>query len=169
MAGALMNHIGAAMRARPPTLERGALVRINLRNVEILAVISAVLTVHGVRDCAVQKLQNDRARRPWEYTSKSPVRRQPAFHGSGRSRSSPCGKRCEHISPWHAAWYRAAPRAWRPFLLTAGCHILTPSRHLRAEAFSPAWPRNVRVGANSPNLWPTISSVTYTGTCLRPS
>jgi hypothetical protein len=25
------------------------------------------------------------------------------------------------------------------------------------------------VGANSPSLWPTIASVTYTGTCLRPS
>src|ERR1700712_1383035 len=31
------------------------------------------------------------------------------------------------------------------------------------------WPRNVRVGANSPNLWPTIASVTNTGMCLRPS
>src|SRR5215212_7233116 len=29
--------------------------------------------------------------------------------------------------------------------------------------------RNVRVGANSPSLWPTIDSVQYTGTCLRPS
>ena len=25
---------------------------------------------------------------------------------------------------------------------------------------SPAWPRKVRVGANSPSLWPTMSSVT---------
>ena len=35
--------------------------------------------------------------------------------------------------------------------------------------FAPAWPLKVLVGANSPSLWPTISSVTYTGTCLRPS
>src|SRR5207244_9576825 len=34
---------------------------------------------------------------------------------------------------------------------------------------SPEWPRNVRVGANSPSLCPTIASVTNTGTCLRPS
>ena len=27
----------------------------------------------------------------------------------------------------------------------------------------------MRVGLNSPSLWPTIDSVTYTGTCLRPS
>src|SRR5262249_44030698 len=30
-------------------------------------------------------------------------------------------------------------------------------------------PLNVRVGANSPSLCPTIASVTNTGTCLRPS
>ena len=29
-------------------------------------------------------------------------------------------------------------------------------------------PRYVRVGANSPRRWPTMFSVTYTGTCLRP-
>src|SRR4030095_4709656 len=34
---------------------------------------------------------------------------------------------------------------------------------------SPECARNVRVGANSPSLWPTIDSVTKTGTCLRPS
>src|SRR5688500_18235991 len=33
----------------------------------------------------------------------------------------------------------------------------------------PAWPRNSRVGANSPSLWPTIDSEMKTGTCLRPS
>src|SRR3954471_24902405 len=32
-----------------------------------------------------------------------------------------------------------------------------------------SWPRNVRVGANSPSLWPIMASVTNTGTCLRPS
>ena len=33
----------------------------------------------------------------------------------------------------------------------------------------PEWARKVRVGANSPSLWPTIDSETKTGTCLRPS
>src|SRR5207237_3611772 len=33
----------------------------------------------------------------------------------------------------------------------------------------PACPRNTRVGANSPSLWPTIDSLMNTGTCLRPS
>ena len=31
------------------------------------------------------------------------------------------------------------------------------------------WPRNVRVGANSPSLWPTMFSVTKMGTWRRPS
>jgi hypothetical protein len=42
--------------------------------------------------------------------------------------------------------------------------------HIRLAYFSdktrlvcPLWPRNVRVGANSPNLWPTMFSVMYTG------
>ena len=33
----------------------------------------------------------------------------------------------------------------------------------------PEWARKVRVGANSPSLWPTIDSEMKTGTCLRPS
>src|SRR6185312_9254455 len=39
-----------------------------------------------------------------------------------------------------------------------------PTRPLR----SPEWPWNVRVGANSPSLCPTMFSVTNTGTNLRP-
>src|SRR5207302_9595690 len=44
-------------------------------------------------------------------------------------------------------------------------------RHYRLTfaALSPEWPRNVRVGANSPSLCPTICSEMNTGTCLRPS
>ena len=44
-------------------------------------------------------------------------------------------------------------------LFNTSCHIYL-SPYLRDDAFSPAWPRKVRVGANSPNLCPTISSVT---------
>src|SRR6185312_7891229 len=40
-------------------------------------------------------------------------------------------------------------------------------RRLRRSSLT--WLRNVRVGANSPSLWPTIASVMKTGTCLRPS
>src|SRR5512134_2544103 len=41
--------------------------------------------------------------------------------------------------------------------------------HYRLTAFlSPPCPWNVRVGANSPNFMPIMSSVTDTGTCLWP-
>src|SRR5690606_27333450 len=36
------------------------------------------------------------------------------------------------------------------------------------DFLSAAWPLNVRVSANSPSLWPTMFSLTYTGTCWRP-
>jgi hypothetical protein len=55
--------------------------------------------------------------------------------------------------------------------LSALLLLLDRDRHHRLTfAFlSPAWPRNVRVGANSPSLWPTICSEMKTGTCFRPS
>ena len=37
-----------------------------------------------------------------------------------------------------------------------------------AAFLSAGWPLKVRVSANSPSLWPTIWSVTYTGTCCLP-
>ena len=41
-----------------------------------------------------------------------------------------------------------------------------PPRRAAYAALRPAvWPRNWRVGANSPSLWPTMFSVTKTGTC----
>src|SRR5699024_6446246 len=44
-----------------------------------------------------------------------------------------------------------------------------PLSYLLVFLSEPAWPLNNLVGANSPSLCPTISSVTNTGTCLRPS
>src|SRR5439155_9614744 len=55
-------------------------------------------------------------------------------------------------------------RADRRPLCLQGRHYL-----LTFADLSPAWPRNVRVGANSPSLCPTICSEMKTGTCLRPS
>src|SRR5215470_8345986 len=42
--------------------------------------------------------------------------------------------------------------------------------YLAAAAFAlpPLWPRNIRVGANSPSLWPIMSSVTNNLTNCRP-
>src|SRR5205814_7543757 len=44
-----------------------------------------------------------------------------------------------------------------------------PGRAVPGLTFlSPVWPWKVRVGANSPSLWPTMFSVTNTGMNLRP-
>src|SRR6059058_6696575 len=48
-----------------------------------------------------------------------------------------------------------------------GFHNSFSYRRLRRSSLT--WLRKVRVGANSPSLWPTIDSVMNTGTCLRPS
>src|SRR5207237_5025945 len=45
-------------------------------------------------------------------------------------------------------------------------HALGPAA--AALALPPLWPRKVRVGANSPSLWPTMSSVTYSLMNCRP-
>src|SRR4029077_19035353 len=37
-----------------------------------------------------------------------------------------------------------------------------------ASAFFPLCPLKIRVGANSPSLWPTMFSATYTGMNFRP-
>src|SRR5439155_13728405 len=51
----------------------------------------------------------------------------------------------------------------------SGCLDGAHRRFFTSVLRSPEWPRNVRVGANSPSLCPTICSETNTGTCLRPS
>src|SRR3546814_3003713 len=53
------------------------------------------------------------------------------------------------------------PRAGALVGLGSECHRY---RRPRACFSMPAWYLNVRVGENSPSLWPTIASVTYTGT-----
>src|SRR5207244_8090341 len=53
-------------------------------------------------------------------------------------------------------------------LLRLGALLLFLGHRILALS-DPAWPRNRRVGANSPSLCPTIDSETNTATCLRPS
>src|SRR5690606_37285683 len=59
------------------------------------------------------------------------------------------------------------------FSCSLRCLIITDFFSFRVASmayyfFFSAWPRNVRVGANSPSLCPTIFSVTYTGMNLLP-
>ena len=50
----------------------------------------------------------------------------------------------------------------------AATSISLSSQPYRLAFLSTMWPRNVRVTANSPNLWPTMSSLIRMGTCWRP-
>src|SRR6185312_7583112 len=61
----------------------------------------------------------------------------------------------------------ASAAAW--LVSAMKCSSASVPQRLRALRSSLMWPRKVRVGANSPSLWPTIESDTNTGTCLRPS
>ena len=67
---------------------------------------------------------------------------------------------------------RGATRTNRAFARTigaSGCLSDAAATGYRSLLPLPEWARKVRVGANSPSLWPTIDSETNTGTCLRPS
>src|SRR5262249_47695978 len=48
----------------------------------------------------------------------------------------------------------------------AGAAVAGPPARLALR--SDEWPQNIRVRRNSPDLWPTISSVTSTGMCFWP-
>src|SRR5690349_2060267 len=78
-----------------------------------------------------------------------------------------------HLSALHVCTLLSGrltpPSALRLLLWRLFRRLLLFVRHRILALSPPAWPRNRRVGANSPSLWPTIDSETNTGTCLRPS
>ena len=93
------------------------------------------------------------------------ARRRPAAPRSamtvslrGRPRPRAPGRAGPVAAPARSLGGAGRPR--RRSCLVVGAHRTLPD---------PAWPRKTRVGANSPSLWPTIDSLTNTGTCLRPS
>src|SRR5437763_1658136 len=60
-------------------------------------------------------------------------------------------------------WDASGPEARGPRYYFLPVPLRAPILPVR----SPDWPWNVRVGASSPYLWPTMFSETYTGTILR--
>ena len=72
-----------------------------------------------------------------------------------------------------ALWRQPAFSRGRRFCEPRGSGVSSaapaPPRPLIAPSAEPACPRNTRVGANSPSLWPTIDSLMNTGTCFLPS
>ena len=152
VAGALQDLRGASTCTRAPALQRRALVGVARRHEELFG--RNVVVVLGVGHCGIQALADHLGHRSLgegKDLGRTTVGLAPheVQHGTGLAR--------RHTDVFHD---RTRPRTLVG--LQAG--------HQRRPPFSwPAWCRKVRVGANSPSLWPTIDSVMYTGTCLRPS
>src|SRR5215218_305973 len=147
---ALRGSCDAAARTRAPALDRRALVGIGRGHVEVVAdqpVIGLGVCDRRAED-AVELARRD-ARREREHRPR--LRNAPAADGVGNDARLPRGH--PHPLRFRANLVRPVERCL----------------HFFCTCLSPAWPRNVRVGANSPSLWPTICSEMKTGTCFRPS
>src|SRR5581483_11716949 len=144
----------AAAGAGPPALQRRPFVDVRGHDDEVVAVPMQVRARLRVRDRRPEDLLDvarDRALR--ERENRARLRHRATANEVGdeprlaRARADPLRLRADRL-----------------LLCLDGRHYL-----LTFAALSPAWPRNGRVGANSPSLCPTICSETKTGTCLRPS
>src|SRR5215208_755399 len=150
VASALLDACDAAARTRAPALDRRALVGIGRGHVEVVAdqpVIGLGVCDRRAED-AVELARRD-ARREREHRPR--LRNAPAADGVGNDARLPRGH--PHPLRFRANLVRPVERCL----------------HFFCTCLSPAWPRNVRVGANSPSLWPTICSEMKTGTSFRPS
>ena len=123
-----------------------------LGNVEI-GLLSMLMVVLRIGDRRLEQLLERAHRRPSGCASESPLPHRPACCGSDPARS-------DTLLRGNTGVFQISPCFHAISLLSAA---------YLPVVFEPAWPLKVLVGANSPSLWPTISSVTYTGTCLRPS
>src|SRR5262249_22747405 len=158
VAGALEHGRGAAVGARGEALPGGSLVDPGALHVERVHVDP--LAVLGVRDGRAQGLRHHarRALRRVLEDAECRLHRLAAdeIHDEARflrgDARELAGRACFHRYFFAAAGAGAAPGA-APSTL--------PLR-------SPEWPWKVRVGANSPSLWPTAFSVTNTGMNFRP-
>src|SRR5262245_1992411 len=136
---------------RAPTLDRRPLVDVDRLHDEVVA--DQVVVRLGVRDRGAQELVDLARRRALAEREHRP-----------RFRNGPAADVLDH-EPRLAGRDPHPLRGRLDFLHLRGTHVVRFTSTLR----SPECARNVRVGANSPSLCPTICSVTNTGTCLRPS
>src|SRR5205085_10426797 len=154
VARALADPGDSATGAGAPALQRRPLVGVGSDHDELVARPVEIGARLGVRDGRAQHLLDVR-------------RDRTAREGENRTRLRN-GASTDEVGD-----EPRLPRArMHPARLSAhGLPLFHDSRHQRLTfaARSPAWPRNVLVGANSPSLCPTICSEMKTGTCLRPS
>src|SRR4051794_13697311 len=150
MAGRLDDPRGAAACPGAPALHDRAFVDVGLRDDQLVAV--EIVVGLGVRDSRAQHLVD-------------------VARGCARCEGEN-GPRLRHGAAADVVRDQASLSGRYPHPARDGAHLLPlGGRHQRFTSVlrSPEWARKVRVGANSPSLWPTICSVTKTGTCLRPS
>ena len=106
------------------------------------------------RRLGVEARSSDRAPRADDHARRDPSaaapRRRTRRQKKDGSAIRGSGSRQERARRWCARW--------------AGAYFFPPT----LAFLSPWWPWNVRVGANSPSLCPTMFSVTNTGMNLRP-
>src|SRR5919206_1774797 len=147
VAGALVDSSGPAQSTRPVALDDRPLVHVGALDPQLVGVELVVRL--GVGHGRVQELQ-DLARH--------------AARGVGEDLPGPGHRLAADVLHDEAGLAR---RAADVLGLRPNGHGVVAHRTLTRSL--PAWPRKVRVGANSPSLWPTIDSEMKTGTCLRPS
>src|SRR5687768_632918 len=147
MAGALADAVGPAHGARPDPLPCRAFVGEDLLDDQVLRTVPA-LGLQRVRNGRTQRLQHRNRRRLVRVLE----------HGVG----------VLHLAA--ADQIDDQPHlARRDANVTADCaRFHQTSFTFFSAAIRPLWPRKIRVGENSPSLWPTMFSVTYTGMNLFP-
>ena len=148
VAGALQDAVCTALCARHDALERGAGADVAFCDVEIVAIhVEVVFRISGSRIHQLEKGLAGGLR--------------GVLQDSQRFVQGFVTDEVHHdrnLAGTNAGVTENSPCFHSMFLLSYLPAVLAPT-----------WPVNLRVGANSPSLWPTMSSVTYTGTCLRPS
>src|SRR5450631_3875783 len=156
VAGRLDDAVAAALGARLEALEHRALLHADAGDLQLVDVGAVV--VLGVRDRALEHLLDDLGallrregkdvERVADRLSAHEVGDEAAFLGR---------------EP-HAVEFRIhVHRGFLYFFGAAGAGTDGAATLRSAE-----WPLKVRVSANSPSLWPTMFSVTYTGMCCLP-
>src|SRR3954470_12712170 len=144
--GRLADAVAAPLGARREALQRRALLDVDRLDLELVDVGAVV--VLGVGDRRLERLLDDPGGallrevedvdRLVDLLAADEVGDQPALVGGEANAAND-----------RFGFHRGHPYFFEAFL-------------------SAGWPLKVRVSANSPSLWPTIWSVTYTGMCCLP-
>src|SRR6185312_2898454 len=147
----LADHVAAALRARGEAAQRIGLVDVDRRHLELVDVGAVV--VLGVGDRRLEHLLHDP--RTLLRAEREHVQRAVHRHAADHVGDEPAFLRRQAYASQRGNGFHSGPHLR---LVTVGA----------ATFLSEECPLNVRVSANSPSLWPTMFSDTYTGMCCLP-